>query len=63
MYGIYLRLNVRADASHRTLLRALRKKMRKEFLHDRAFREERHSVYRQMLQFHAEAGELYRMVA
>lgn len=62
MYGTYCRLNLPVWASDREVIRAASKKLKRRFRHDRKRRDVRHEFYRNMLQYHADARELYRAV-
>lgn len=62
MYGTYCRLNLPVWASNREVIHAASKKLKKRSRHDRKRRDVRHKFYRNMLQYHANARELYRRV-
>jgi hypothetical protein len=58
MIGTYGRLNVHVYASDLEVIRALRRKLRPEVLHDRSLRGQRHKIYRAILAEHKAAREL-----
>ena len=62
MYGTYTRLNVSVAASSLDVIRAVRKKLRKEILYDRTARHRRHKIYRAVLAEHASAQRLYNII-
>ena len=63
MYSTYCRLNVHVLASDITVIREVRKRLRREVLWDRSARESRHKIYKLMLAEHKDARELYFDVA
>lgn len=60
MYGTYQRLNLPVWASNREVIRAARRKVAKRFRYGRMMRAARHSFYREMLSYHANAQALCR---
>lgn len=61
-YSIYGRLNVPVWADTRTVLRALRRKLRRPVQRGRKHRNVRHQIYRTILKEHADAHALYSAV-
>ena len=61
-YSTYLRLNLHVGATSREVLRAAQRKLKPEFRYDRFWRDQRHAFYREMLQHHHAAQNLYRAV-
>ena len=54
-YGTYLRLEITAHASWRTVARAAAKRLTPQTRHDPAKRAIRHRFYRRMFEYHREA--------
>lgn len=61
-FNTYLRLNLHVSATSREVLRAAQRKLKPEFRYDRLLRGQRHAFYREMLQHHRDAQNLYRAV-
>jgi len=59
MYSTYCRLNLSIYADTRTVLRAVRRKLRPSAKRGRKHREGRHEIYRAILKEHADARALY----
>jgi hypothetical protein len=58
MYGTYCRLRVTIAASNIDVIRAARRKVRRNMRHGRDWRQARHWFFRQMLVYHAKAQRL-----
>lgn len=63
MLGTYNRLNLHVSASPREVIRAASRKIKRSHRYAREHRADRHKFYRLMLDYHGEAGELFRAVA
>lgn len=62
MYSMYLRLGLNVADSDVAVIRATRKRFRKEVRRAPLLRDSRHQTYRLMLTYHREARDLYRDV-
>lgn len=60
-YNVYCWLNVSVFDSNMTIIRKLRKKIKKPERKGREKRESRHALYRGVLKCHANAQMLHRM--
>lgn len=60
--GTYRRIDPHVGDTNVSVIRKLRKRLKKSFLNDRSrsARRRRHAMYRAILQHHREAGELFR---
>lgn len=60
MFGTYQRLRVSIYASNRDVIAAARLKLKPKYRKHRGARAQRHAFYRQILEYHAKAGDLAR---
>lgn len=60
MYATYERLGLHVAESNMKVIRAARKRITKKARRDPKFRDARKALYREMLQHHADARELFR---
>lgn len=60
MYGTYQRLRVPVWASDMTVIRAIRRKLRRECRTPRKYRADRHKIYRTILRYHHDAQRIWR---
>jgi hypothetical protein len=59
MYGTYQRLNLHVGENNRAVIKAASRKLKRSIRFARKHRAARHAFYRQMLNYHHDARDLF----